>query len=64
MKTLVRMKELPVCNWCGRPANYDFRTQAGPWAYGCERHWRVFRLYTELGEGMGQELKLEDKNVG
>jgi hypothetical protein len=37
-------------------AEYDFKTQQGPWANGCGAHYRKYRLYTKLGVGMGQRL--------
>ena len=56
------VSELPMCDFCGnnggkrRKAKYDFRTSWGPWANGCEVHYRNNRAHTELGTGHGQLL--------
>lgn len=55
------ISELPDCQFAhtltNRPkAEYDFRTTDGRWGYGCDRHWRMHRLHTELGLGKGQKL--------
>ena len=49
--------ELPKCNWCREPAEYDGKTIFGPWAYMCEEHFREFGI--GLGTGVGQKLKRE-----
>jgi hypothetical protein len=51
----------PRCDFCfanGKhtPAEYDFRTAFGGWAYGCEAHWKWYRATEELGTGNGQRL--------
>ena len=51
---------IPACDFCGRPARYDFKTQHGPWAYGCEADYEVNRLYEDLGTGKGQRLVKTD----
>lgn len=52
------------CDFCPshapRTARYDFKTSWGPWANGCEIHWRTNRAHTELGTGYGQELVVGD----
>lgn len=51
---------IPACYFCGLEGNadvdgpYDFKTRMGPWASGCERHWRAYRAVPALGVGAGQ----------
>lgn len=48
-----------MCDMCeDRPAKYDAKTKHGPWAYMCAMCWRVHRMYSTLGTGMGQRLVL------
>jgi len=54
--TEARVSEPKTCDFCGAEAEYDFKTQQGPWAYGCEEDYEAFRLYIKLGTGMGQRL--------
>jgi hypothetical protein len=51
-------KPCDFCKTAGvkRDAKYDFRTSWGPWANGCEMHYRTNRAHTELGTGHGQLL--------
>lgn len=51
------VESLPECDFCvdGTPGEYDFKTVFGPWAHGCERHWRAHRASETLGEGKGQK---------
>lgn len=59
MSTSVVVKSLPVCDICNEmPAKYDARTRHGPWANMCAMCYRVHRMYTTLGTGMGQRLVL------
>jgi hypothetical protein len=58
MATKVKVSVLPQCNFCGGEARYDFKTQQGSWAYGCTIDYEAYRLYQDLGTGMGQELVL------
>lgn len=53
---VVVVPEVPPCNFCGdgTPGPYDFRTKHGPWANGCEAHWREHRAEARLGVGAGQ----------
>jgi len=53
---VVVVGSIPECNFCqdGTPGMYDFATRMGPWANGCEKHWKQFRANTNLGTGMGQ----------
>lgn len=61
VKTVVR-KDCDICptddvdhNNPPRLAVYDFKTQFGPWANGCEAHYQSHRLYDSLGTGKGQK---------
>lgn len=56
--TEVELYSIPTCSWCSSPAEYDFKTNIGPWAYGCSTHWEGYRLYPTLGLGKGQKLLL------
>lgn len=64
MSTEARVAVIPKCDFCrhpsgGRkevPAQYDFKTRGGAWAYGCEEHWKKYRFYPDLGTGKGQKL--------
>jgi len=48
--------QLPKCDWCDRPAHYDFKTVMGPWGNGCEEHYLEYRESSTLGTGKGQKL--------
>jgi len=52
---IVVVSSIPDCNFCsdGTPGPYDFATIDGPWANGCERHWKQYRV-GPLGTGSGQ----------
>jgi hypothetical protein len=56
MPRIAKVHHLPKCSFCGRAAKYDFKTQQGQWAYGCQSDYEENRLYLNLGTGMGQEL--------
>lgn len=63
MSDQVVMAVLPRCDFCRQngqetTASYDFKTRQGPWAYGCERHWKQYRAENRLGTGIGQRLVL------
>ncbi len=49
-----------TCDFCEKPALYDFKTKMGPWANGCKDHYRRYRAFKELGVGKGQSLDTED----
>jgi hypothetical protein len=59
---VVVVTNIPPCQFCAPPVDggppepgpYDFRTRWGPWANGCEAHWRLYRAEEELGVGKGQ----------
>lgn len=63
-----RVHTMPPCNFAetdewecdNLPDRFDFMTQQGPWAFGCKRHYEVYRLYRDLGTGKGQRLVLAD----
>lgn len=61
MTEWVLVPKLPDCDICGKEAGYDAKTQYGPWAYLCERHWLLFGI--RLGTGFGQKLVLEPLEV-
>lgn len=50
----------PACNFCGEPAHYDFKTEEGPWAYGCPSCYVLHRAYLLLGTGKGQLIVIVD----
>ena len=58
---VVVVPEIPQCNFCGEPGRYDFATRMGPWAHGCEVHWRKHRANTTLGVGKGQMWITKDE---
>lgn len=58
MGTEAKVAVLPKCSFCGKTAQYDFKTQQGSWAYGCTADYQTYRLYQGLGTGMGQRLVL------
>lgn len=53
---IVVAEAIPECNFCadGTPGPYDFATVYGPWANGCEAHWRQNRAAEGLGVGKAQ----------
>lgn len=62
MSTEVEVAVLPDCIFCKErgettPAEYDGKTQFGPWANMCDFHWRAFGV-GRLGTGFGQRLIL------
>lgn len=56
MPTEVEVAHKPKCSFCGKLAEFDFKTQMGQWAYGCKEDYETYRLYENLGTGMGQRL--------
>lgn len=57
--TTAKVARLPRCDFCGKEAEYDFKTKMGPWANGCQEDWEQNRYFTGLGLGMGQKLILD-----
>ena len=58
MSKEVVLEILPTCSFCLEVARYDFKTDEGLWAFGCEPHWKEHRAYMTLGTGKGQYLAL------
>ena len=65
MSDQVVVYEIPNCDVCRRdgqpntPAYADAKLGAGlPWAYVCERHFRIYMC--ALGTGRGQRLVLRE----
>lgn len=60
---IILVSSIPSCNFCqdGTPGPYDFKTTMGPWANGCEEHYKEHRAAPTLGVGKGQFLLLEDQ---
>lgn len=46
-----------ICDFCEKPAKYDFKTKIGLWANGCKDHYLAHRAYEKLGIGKGQLLE-------
>lgn len=57
-KLLTTVKEYPKCDFCGKEAYFDAKTQLGPWAFMCEEHFKQYGI--RLGTGYGQMLVKED----
>lgn len=68
--TIAYVHTMPECNFCEiqarydelqpheiQKATYDFKSQNGQWAFGCDRHYSEHRYYPNLGTGMGQKLE-------
>ena len=53
---VIRVHSIPACDFCqnGTPGPYDFKTNQGPWAHGCQKHWVEHRACVWLGLGWGQ----------
>lgn len=60
---IIVVVSIPACNFCedGTPGPYDFATRFGPWASGCEDHWKLYRASEHLGVGTGQLWITEDQ---
>ena len=57
--TMALVEKYPKCSFCNSIGLYDFKTFTGQWAYGCIDHWRIYRMYEDLGVGKGQMLQLK-----
>jgi len=55
MKDTVYVEELPNCYFCGKTAEFDGKTQEGPWAFMCAACFAVHGV--GLGLGKGQRLR-------
>jgi hypothetical protein len=64
MSAQVTVTALPACDFGPEPAEYDFKTKFGPWANGCERHWKEMRAFPTLGTGQGQKLVVRQSPPG
>lgn len=55
----VTVARLPNCDMCGPgvPAEFDAKTERGPWANMCFKHYKVHGI--GLGTGKGQRLVLK-----
>ena len=60
---VILVSSIPACNFCqdGTPGPYDFKTYMGPWANGCEKHWKQMRASGQLGTGHGQLWVTDDQ---
>jgi hypothetical protein len=56
MGEIARVSKIPRCDirGCSNDAGYDGKTNLGPWAYMCEKHFK--ELGIGLGTGKGQKL--------
>jgi len=52
--TEATVSEMPRCSFCHQMAEYDGKTNQGPWAYMCDTHFKI--LGCGLGLGKGQKL--------
>jgi len=52
--------EIPPCDICQKPAGYDAKTKAGPWAYLCGACFDVHGIGTGLGKGQRLILREVD----
>lgn len=60
---VVVVSSIPDCNFCqdGTPGPIDFATRMGPWANGCESHWRQYRAASGFGTGKAQRWITADQ---
>ena len=56
----VLVMEIPPCDICQKPAAYDAKTKAGPWAYLCGACFDVHGIGTGLGKGQRLILREVD----
>ena len=54
----VTVVEKPKCDFCWNQAEYDAKTNMGPWAYMCSPCFKANTL-GNLGTGVGQKLVFE-----
>ncbi len=50
-----KVSQVPNCDFCGNPAEYDAQTKMGPWAYMCDSDYKTHST-GRLGLGFGQKL--------
>jgi len=56
---IIEVPKLPWCDFCNDGltlAEYDFKSNMGPWGNGCEKHFTRFSMTGKLGTGYGQML--------
>lgn len=53
----VFVSSLPICDFCGKTAEYDAKTKHGPWANMCKDCFKTMGI--RLGMGCGQRLVLK-----
>lgn len=61
MPAIAKVAKLPLCDFphaTDIPALYDFATNSGPWAFGCETHYQENRRHSTLGTGKAQRLEV------
>lgn len=58
----VFVDDIPECDICGHPAEYDAKTKQGPWGYLCATDFAIYGI--GLGLGVGQKLVLRTQEVG
>jgi len=66
---VVVVESIPLCDFCAQNdfeerGQYDFKTSFGPWAHGCEAHWKLYRASPLLGGGRGQQWNTQDEVKG
>jgi len=54
-----RVDEIPPCDICQKPAEYDGKTKDGPWAYLCGGCFDVHGIGVGLGKGQRLILRGE-----
>jgi hypothetical protein len=55
--TEAKVVRIPPCDYCGKLALYDAKTDRGPWAFMCQTHFDAHGP-GKLGLGIGQKLVL------
>ena len=55
MSDKIKVAELPPCDFCGEPAEYDAKTKIGPWANMCHHCFQYHGI--GLGVGYGQKYR-------
>lgn len=58
MSKTVEVDQLPQCDFCGEPAQFDAKTSFGPWANMCQSDFQQHGV-GQLGTGFGQKLVIK-----
>lgn len=58
--TEVTVPKKPKCDFCDEQAEFDGKTNLGPWAYMCNLHFGQYGL--GLGLGLGQKLEVQSED--